>query len=96
VPGISPYLPKSERKNRRYLDPAAFTPPPAGTFGNVGRNGLVGPGYAGLDLALSRGFALGATRIELRAEAFNLLNGRNDTLVGRILSVGSNFGQLIS
>jgi outer membrane receptor protein involved in Fe transport len=95
VPGISPYLPSSQWKNGSYLDPAAFAPPPAGTFGNVGRNGLVGPGYADLDLALSRGFPLGATHLELRAEVFNLLNRRNYTLVGRILNV-TNFGRLIS
>lgn len=83
-------------RNGKYLNPAAFSTPPAGTFGNVGRNSIDGPGYANLDFAISRGFNVGrAGRLELRAEAFNLLNRINYTLVGRILNA-PHFGQLLS
>jgi hypothetical protein len=96
VPGVSPYLPKSEWKNGRYLNPDAFALPPAFTFGDVGRNSVVGPGYANVDLALSRIFDVGGTRrLELRAEAFNLTNRRNYTVVGRIVN-DPTFGQLLS
>ncbi len=96
VDGVDPYLPKSEWANGRYLNPAAFSTPAAGTFGNVGRNSLVGPGYADLDLVIARAFATGrSSRLELRAEAFNLLNRRNYTLVGRILNSDA-FGKLLS
>jgi hypothetical protein len=54
------------------------------------------PGYAAIDLAISRSFTIGhKERIELRVEAFNLLNRRNYTLVGRILN-STTFGQLLS
>jgi hypothetical protein len=96
VPGVDPYLPKRERKNRGYLNPAAFVAPPEGTFGTVGRNSVVGPGYINLDLSIARGISLGSgRRLELRAEAFNLTNRRNYTIVGRILN-DATFGQLLS
>ena len=96
VAGVDPYLPKSEWNNGRYLDPAAFAAPAAGAFGTIGRNSLVGPGFANLDLSLSRALRFGSgRRLELRAEAFNLLNRRNYTLVGRILN-DPTFGQLLS
>src|SRR5215813_5994679 len=70
VPGVDPYLPSSEWANGRYLNPAAFSAPPAGAFGTIGRNSIVGPGYNDLDLAISRTFALGqSVRVELRAES---------------------------
>jgi len=96
VPGVDPYLPKSERANGRYLNPAAFSIPAAGTLGNVGRNSVVGPGFMGLDMALGRTFGLGSTRrLDLRAEAFNVLNRRNYTIVNRLVNV-ANFGRIIS
>lgn len=95
VPGVDPYLPESEWKNGRYLNPAAFTAPATGTFGTVGRNSLTGPGFANLDLGLAHISTLGRTRLELRAEVFNVLNRRNYTLVNRILNA-PNFGQITS
>ncbi len=95
VPGVDPYLPKREWENGRYLNPAAFATPPAATFGDVGRNSVVGPGFVNLDLAISRGFQMGRARIDLRAEGFNVANRRNYTLVGRILN-DATFGQLLS
>ena len=71
----------------------------AGQFGNAGRNIARGPGYSTVDLALVRDFGLwGATRLQFRAEAFNLTNHVNFGLpvadlnspnFGRILSAGS-------
>jgi hypothetical protein len=96
VPGVDPYLPKSEWKNGRYLNPAAFAAPATGTFGNVGRNSIVGPGYINLDLGVGRTFAVtSGSRIELRAEVFNVLNRRNYTLVNRPTNV-PNFGMITS
>lgn len=56
---------------------------------------MVGPGYINLDLSIARGFKMGRTRLDLRAEAFNLINRRNYTVVGRILN-DPTFGQLLS
>ena len=66
----------------QWLDPTAFVLQPIGTFGNVGRNELIGPDLRTVDLALSKFFGLsrlGAGRgtVELRAEVFNLFNRAN-------------------
>jgi hypothetical protein len=68
-----PYLPNKSVNG--WLNPAAFALPAPGTYGNVGRNNILGPGIFQLDLALSRTFSLGERRsIQLRGEAFNLPN----------------------
>ena len=59
-----------------YLNRAAFASPAPGTVGTSQRNGLVGPSYwNGVNVALRRLIALPASQsLELRVEAFNLLN----------------------
>jgi hypothetical protein len=65
----------------RYIDPNAFTLPDAGTFGNLPRNALRGPGYAVWNGALFKNIELGGRRrLQLRVEAFNLLNRANFAL----------------
>ena len=59
----------------RFLDPTAFAQPAIGTFGNMQRNVVRGPGFKNVDAALSRVFSVGGTKsVEVRAEAFNLFN----------------------
>ncbi len=62
----------------QYLNPLAFAQNPTGTYGDLGRNALRGPGYFGFDASLSRTFRV-TERISLqaRAEAFNVLNHTN-------------------
>ncbi len=60
-----------------WIDTAAFAFPAPFTFGNAGRNIMTGPGFLSTDLSLQRNFALKLTdrsRLEFRAEAFNLFN----------------------
>ena len=55
-----------------------FVVAPRYSFGNAGRNSLVGPGYAALDAMISRRIALGRQRLlTLRLEVFNAINRRN-------------------
>jgi hypothetical protein len=55
-----------------------FVIAPRFTFGNAGRNSLVGPGYAALDASVSRNVAVGGRRLlTLRMEIFNALNRKN-------------------
>ncbi len=62
----------------QWFSPAAFSTPPAFTFGNVGRNTIYGPGRQTLDLALQREFSVGEKiKFQIRAEAFNALNHTN-------------------
>jgi hypothetical protein len=77
-----------------YLNRAAFAQPAPGTFGNIPRNSIKGPGAWKADLALSRLFPLGATRkLEARLEAFNLFNTFNWGNPTTTLSSG-NFGRI--
>lgn len=71
---------------KQYFDPAAFTLPDAGTFGNVARNTLYGPGYAVWNGAVFKNLELGSQRrLQLRVEAFNLLNRANFALPATVV-----------
>jgi hypothetical protein len=68
----------------QWFDPNAFVLPAAGTFGTVGRNMLRGPGYAAWNGAVFKNFEVGGRRrLQLRVEAFNLLNRANFALPAR-------------
>jgi hypothetical protein len=70
--------PYGDKSLGNYLDPAAFALPALGTLGDAGFYSVEGPGFWTVDMALSRLIPLGSTQnIELRIEAFNLLNNFN-------------------
>jgi len=58
-----------------YYDPSVFVDPPTNTYGNVGRNTLLGPGAVNMDFSLFRTFKL-TERFELqfRTDVANLSN----------------------
>lgn len=59
----------------QWFNRAAFAPPAQYTFGNLGRNRMRSDFYKNVDLSIFREFPIREiTRIEFRAEAFNLLN----------------------
>jgi hypothetical protein len=73
VSGVSPYL--KIRNGMQWLNPAAFAIPAVGTYGNLGRNALRGPGSYQFDFNFARKFALGdRANLEFRCDVFNLLN----------------------
>jgi hypothetical protein len=60
-----------------YFSTAAYVAPPTGTFGNSGRNSLVGPSYFDTDISLVKNFAYlkrDGANIQLRGDFFNLFN----------------------
>jgi carboxypeptidase family protein len=82
----------------QYLNPAAFALPAPGSYANIPPGKFFGPGYWGLDIALSRAFNVGKEgrrKIEARGEAFNLTNSFRglDPVVN--FSSGQ-FGQIVS
>ncbi len=78
VPGVSLY--NRDRaigsiQGVSWLNPAAFSIPVAGQFGNAGRNIARGPGLFQVDLSLQKIFTIRERhRVEFRFEAFNLFN----------------------
>jgi hypothetical protein len=97
----NPYISGSRSRGQEiqeWLNPAAFTTNALGTFGNVGRNVFIGPGYASTDLALQKDFKLiESAAIQFRAEAFNAFNRVNlqnptgDLLSGNFMVINSAF-----
>ena len=62
----------------QWYNPAAFTRVTSGTFGNAGRNILLGPGWLTMDLSLQRRIDVtGRVNATLRWDIFNLLNRAN-------------------
>ncbi len=55
-----------------------YSRPAVGTFGNMERNSLRGPGYRRTDASIFKHFRMGGNRdLELRIEAVNLFNNVN-------------------
>jgi hypothetical protein len=74
------------------LDPLAQ----AGQFGDAGRNIARGPAYTNVDVSLVRTFRLTAgTRLQVRAESFNVANHANFGLPVSDLN-SANFGRIFS
>ncbi|HEY9401975.1 MAG TPA: carboxypeptidase-like regulatory domain-containing protein [Pyrinomonadaceae bacterium] len=77
VSGTPVYLDDPSAPGGRRLNPAAFLVVP-GRQGTLGRNSLRGFGFAQVDLALRRRFALtDRVGVQVRAEFFNALNHPN-------------------
>jgi outer membrane receptor protein involved in Fe transport len=87
VPGVDPFLTTSDK--RIFLNPAAFTFPEPGQFGNLGRYALHGPGLSQLDFTLHKKFAIDEKRnFEFRAEFYNIFNRANFANPPAVLATG--------
>ncbi len=61
-----------------WFDPCAFVPQPLGTFGNLGRNTLIGPRRSTVDFLVNKHFRISEKReLQFRTEVFNILNHPN-------------------
>jgi hypothetical protein len=77
----------------QYFNPAAFAAPAAGTFGNLERNALYGPGFKSVDVSLFKTTKLDkGTSVQFRLEIFNLFNTINWANPGATLSSSTSFG----
>jgi Carboxypeptidase regulatory-like domain len=62
----------------QYFNPAAFLQPATGTYGNVSRDSLTGPGLSELDFSATRNAHLTERLgLQFRAEFFNVINHTN-------------------
>lgn len=94
-----PNLPDNRTRGEqvaRWFNTSAYTVNALGTFGNSGRNTLVGPGFTSLNIGLHKNFSLRENvRLQFRAEAFNALNNVNLNLPSSNVS-SSTFGRITS
>jgi hypothetical protein len=75
IPGVDPFI---KNNGLLFLNPAAFATPKPGTFGNLTRNDIHGPGFRQVDAVISKRVGLGGgPNVELRAEIFNLFDRTN-------------------
>jgi hypothetical protein len=79
--------------NYPYFNLNAFTTPPAGYYGNAGRDTITNPFTFGVNAALNRAFRFGDTRrtLQLRLSANNALNHVSITGFGTTVNA-SNYG----
>ena len=74
IAGASPYL----NNDRSVINPAAFSIPGPGAFGDLQRNALRGPGFTQFDLIFNKRFKITeSSNIEFRTEIFNVFNNTN-------------------
>jgi hypothetical protein len=93
VPGVDPYL----KNGLQWLNPAAFSIPAPGQFGNLKRGAIRGPSFRQLDLTAIKKIPLRRASLDVRLEVFNLLNTTNyanpSGTIANAVGVGTNLVQ---
>ncbi len=75
VPGVDPY---AGGNGLGFINPAAFSVPTPGTWGDLGRNQLSGPTFRQVDLTIGKRIRFRETMsFQVRAEIFNIFNTTN-------------------
>jgi hypothetical protein len=88
-----PYLPNKGVNG--WLNPAAFSRPADGVWGNASLN-IQGPGFITINMGLTRKFQVREKQsVEFRAEAFNLPNHMNPNNPVTAIN-NQNFGKILS
>jgi hypothetical protein len=77
VASVDPDLPADQRSPSAWFNVSAFQMNGFGTFGNLGRNTMIGPGVFVIDFSALKNFTFADKYVQLRIEAFNLLNRPN-------------------
>lgn len=94
----NPYAVAGGQRVAEFFNTAAFAPNQPYTYGNLGRNAMIGPGFDNLDCSLMKEatpFALKdhPVNLQFRWEVFNLFNHPNFGFPGSTLGTPT-FGQL--
>jgi outer membrane receptor protein involved in Fe transport len=77
----------------RWFDTTPFVVP-VGSFGNLGRNVVIGPGFNNTDFSVIKRTKLGENKVlEFRAEFFDIFNHANFGQPGRVVG-SATFGQI--
>ena len=92
----NPARPVGVSKIKEYFNTAAFVPAATGTFGDISRNSLRGPGYSDVDLGVFKGIYQGERfQAQFIAQAFNAFNRVNFANPVSTISSGT-YGQITS
>ena len=79
-----------------YFAPSVFAPPALGSYGNLAKGTLRGPGFFNTDLGTFKNFSIKERlKIQFRAEFFNIFNHPNFMNPGTTVS-GGGFGNILS
>lgn len=80
------------KNSGKYYNPLAYTLPALGTFGNVQRGSLTGPGLVDFDTSLFKKFTINERwSLQFRTEAFNVLNHANFREPNAVIFQGSDY-----
>lgn len=95
VPGVALY--PAHKSRAEWFNPAAFTAPPAYSFGTSGYNMLWGPHYQNWDMNLVKNTSFGERyRVQLRGEVFNVFNHPNFGVPSAAISNPASVGVISS
>ncbi len=104
VPGVDPQTPgsitdrlKTNPGDDLYLNAAAFTLAPPGTFGNAPRllEGVYSPWRNSTDMAVSKDVRFGGSRrLNIRVDVINLFNNPWYVALGSVAHGNANFGRV--
>ena len=78
----------------QYLNQSSFAVPTAATYGNLGRNQIIGPGFGNTDISLLKDTPIYKERVtaQFRVDMFNVFNRTNLAQPNNNLGSGSSFG----
>jgi hypothetical protein len=93
APGCNNNLYANQSVNQ-WFNINCFTPSTYGSAGNLGRNVIVGPGYAETDIGVTKNTKITErVSLQFRAEIFNIFNHPNFSVPGgTIINAGTNCG----
>jgi outer membrane receptor protein involved in Fe transport len=82
----------------QYFNPNSFVTPALGTYGNLGRNQITGPGFGDVDLSLVKTTPIYKDRVraQFRVEMFNVFNRTNLSPPNNNVGAIGSFGQSTS
>src|SRR4029078_1529963 len=84
----------SDPSSTLFFNTAAFSVPAPGTFGNAGRNTIIGPGTSVMNLSVTRNVSLGPRRgLSLQVLGNNLLNTVQFASIDTVVN-SPTFGQV--
>jgi hypothetical protein len=92
ISGVDPYISVGDQ---RFINPAAFTIPRPGTYGNLSRGAFYGPGFQQVDMTFQKRFQITEKiLLDFRTEIYNFFNRTNFSNPPAILP--NNLGSAIT